>query len=164
MTVKKKITKKVRKSTPKDKSITNKTGSKKTMKEEDSTTPRDDVIIDAHLLFPRHYKKANALLLEQGIKISESRYYAIIKEKNEDAFNTLANRGKNYFPILADMGAKLDLFENLIKEESMKKNPNPIKINAWSTLIKIQPLRSVYDNQVRRLMEKTKKENEHLTV
>ena len=158
------IKKKKSKSTSKDKSINNKTGSKKTIKGEDPATPRDNMIIDAHLLFPRHYKKANALLQDQGIKISESRYYAIIKEKNEDAFNTLASRGKNYFTILADMGAKLDLFENLIKEESMKKKPNPIKINAWSTLIKIQPLRSVYDNQVRRLMEKTRKENEHLTV
>jgi len=160
-----KKTPKVKKTTSKNRTRQKKSRTKPTINPDVEETPRDLLIVHSKLLFPGNYKDANEWLLEQDIKLSKSRYYEIIQEQEDDAFTRLAKRGKNYLPIVADMGDKLEAFELMILKEVQKKRPNPIKINTYLSLIKIQPLRSAYDKQVKRLMDKLgANTNEHITV
>lgn len=156
--------KKVKKSIPKSRTVKKKIVTKKDEKPDDFRTPRNLTIVYSKLLFPNKYKEANKWLLDQEIKIGKSQYYEIIKEMETTAFSRLSNRGKNYLSIVADMGDKLELFHNKIIEELQKKKPNPVIINGFTQLIKIQPLFSAFDRQVKNLMEKVGEENKLLKV
>lgn len=158
-----KKTQKVKKPTPKSRTQSSHLRLESDLSANDLFTPRKFLIIYSKFLFDGSYLKAKDWLSEQGIKVKKTDYYKTLQNSEEESFQELAKIGKNYFTIVAEMGIKLRGFEREVLHEVLKKKPNPVKINAFLGLMKIQPLLSAYDKQVKRLIERTPK-NELVSV
>lgn len=112
------------------------------------------LIIFTKFAFAGNYVKSQQFLLDNGVKISQAQYYKIINRTEQEAFTELSKLGQNYLTIVADMGAKLRTYEHQIIQELSKERPNQTKINGYVSLVKLQPLLSAYDKQVKRLIER----------
>jgi len=139
-------------------------GTKKGTLRNDFFTPKKFLILYSRIIFDGNYKKATEWLEEQGFKVSKATYYRTIMNGEEEAFESLAHIGKNYYQIVENMRVKLQGFEREMINELQKKKPNPVKINGYLQLMRIQPLLSAFDKQVKRLIEQSGTTNEHLTV
>ena len=114
---------------------------------------RNALIVEARLIFPQKYKEAQRWLLQQGVKVKREVYYRVCDEYDKKAFDILANGSQKYYGIIVDMGDRIAHYEQQLLEEARKDKPNGARVNAYTALLKIQPIKSAYYNQVKQLMD-----------